>query len=202
MRLPPLSTGQLLTGVARLLLLATALSLGSARPASATVTLPMRFEALVGGASAIFRGEVVDVRSEWRQLRGDSVIVTVVRFKVERVLKGSVSPTQTLELLGGVVGESAMAVPGMPRFMVGDRDLLCVERSGALFPVLGGSQGRFRIITDRSGQDRVVFSDGRPVGAVTQIGRAAVVVSATPIAPMTLSGFESTIEQELTRARQ
>jgi hypothetical protein len=178
------------------------LMLAAARPASATVTVPLPFGTLVGDASAIFRGEVVDVRSEFRQLRGEQVIVTVVRFKVERVLKGSISAVTTLEMLGGTVGDSTMSVPGMPRFEVGDRDLLCVERAGALFPVVGASQGRFRIVTDRSGQDRVVFSDGRPVGGVMQIGRSAVTVSATPIAPMTLSGFEATIQEELSHARQ
>ena len=172
------------------------------QPAWASVMVPMRFENLVGDSSSIFRGEVVDVRAEWRQLRGESVIVTVVRFKVERVLKGSISALHTIELLGGTVGETTMAVPGMPTFAVGDRDLLCLERSGALFPVLGASQGRFRVLTDRSGRDRVVFSDGRPVSAINQIGRAAVVISPAPIAPMLLSGFESSIEEEVARARR
>jgi hypothetical protein len=176
--------------------------LGVVQPTFATLTVPMRFETLVGDSSAIFRGEVVDVRSEWRQRRGEQVIVTLVRFKVERVLKGSVSALQTIELLGGTIGETTMAVPGMPQFALGDRELLCLERDGTLFPVLGVSQGRFRILTDRSGRDRVVFNDGRPVGGVNQIGRAAIVMSSTPIAPMTLSGFESTIDEELARARR
>jgi hypothetical protein len=185
-----------------LITILTVLAFGVAVPTEASVTVPMRFESLVGDASAIFRGEVVDLRSEWRQLRGEQVIVTVVRFKVERVLKGSVSALQTIELLGGTIGETTMTVPGMPQFAVGDRDLLCLERSGALFPVVGAAQGRFRILTDRSGNDRVIFNDGRPVGGVNQIGRAAVVMSATPITPMMLSGFEATIEQELARARR
>jgi hypothetical protein len=105
-------------------------------------------------------------------------------------------------LLGGTIGETTMAVPGMPQFAIGDRELLCLERDNALFPVRGVSQGRFRILTDRSGRQRVVFNDGRPVGGVQQIGRAAVVMSSAPIAPMTLSGFESTIEEELVRARR
>jgi hypothetical protein len=186
----------------RLAMASLALVLALARPSFATVTVPMRFESLVGDASSIVRGEVVDVRSEWRQLRGETLIVTVVRFKVERVLKGSASPLETFELLGGSIGETTMAVPGMPQFAVGDRDLLCLERAGALLPVMGASQGRFRITTDRSGRDRVVFSDGRPVANINQIGRAAVVVSAAPMAPMTLAGFESTIEEELARARR
>lgn len=196
------STGRLVSRLARLVVVSAIVALGAVRPAFATVTVPMRFERIVGDASAIFRGEVVDTHSEWRQLRGESIIVTVVRFKVERVLKGSVSAMQTLEIFGGSIGETTMAVPGMPQFSVGDRDLLCLERTGALLPVLGASQGRFRILTDRGGRDRVVFNDGRPVGGVTEIGRAAVVVSATPIAPMTLSGFESTIEEELARGRR
>jgi hypothetical protein len=175
---------------------------GLIQPASASVVVPMRFETLVGDSSAIVRGEVVDVHPEWRQLRGESVIVTVVRFKVERVLKGPVSTLHTIELLGGTIGETTMAVPGMPAFAVGDRDLLCLERTGSLFPVRGGSQGRFRVLTDRSGRDRVVFSDGRPLSGVNQIGRAAIVMSSTPIAPMLLSGFESAIVEEVARARR
>jgi hypothetical protein len=186
---------------ARLLTISAIVMLALVRPAFATVTVPMRFESLVGGSSAIFRGEVIDVQSEWRQLRGEQVIVTRVRVKVERVLKGSASTYETLEILGGSIGETTMVVPGMPQFVVGDRDLLCLERAGALLPVMGASQGRFRVLTDRGGRDRVVFSDGRPVGSVAQIGRAAVVMSATPIAPMMLSEFESTIEEELVRAR-
>lgn len=201
MRLP-IRFDRLASRFTGLTMAALVLTLVLARSASATVTVPMRFESLVGGASAILRGEVVEVQSEWRQLRGELVIVTRVRFKVERVLKGSASAFETLELLGGSIGETTMAVPGMPQFAVGDRDLLCLERAGALLPVLGASQGRFRIITDRSGRDRVVFNDGRPVASITQIGRAPVVVSAAPMAPMTLAGFESTIEEELVRARR
>jgi hypothetical protein len=196
------SIDQLAGRLARLVAVAAIVAAGTVQPAFATVTVPMRFETLVGDSSAIFRGEVVDVRSEWRQLRGEPMIVTLVRFKVERVLKGSVSTLQTIELLGGTIGETTMAVPGMPRFAVGDRDVLCIGRSGALFPVMGVSQGRFRILTDGSGRERVVFSDGRPVGGVNQIGRAAVVMSSSPIAPMMLAGFESTIEEELARARR
>lgn len=188
--------------LARLIAVSAIAVLALARPAFATVTVSMRFDALVADSSAILRGEVVDVRSEWRTLRGEQIIVTRVRFKVERVLKGSASPIETLELLGGSIGETTMAVPGMPQFAVGDRDLLCLGRTGALFPVMGASQGRFRILTDRSGRDRVVFSDGRPVGSVAQIGRAAVVMSMAPIAPITLAVFESTIEEELTHARR
>lgn len=198
----PIRFDRLASPFTRLAIISLVLTLAFARPASATVTVPMRFESLVGDASAIFRGEVVDVRSEWRQLRGEQVIVTLVRFKVERVLKGSASAVQRLELLGGSIGATTMAVPGMPQFAVGDRDLLCLERAGALLPVLGATQGRFRIITDRSGRERVVFNDGRPVANISQIGRGPVVMSATPMAPMTLAGFESTIEEELVRARR
>jgi hypothetical protein len=198
-----LFTSKTLAGrLTRLIAVSAITMLGVVRPAFATVTVPMRFEALVGDSATILRGEVVDVRSEWRTLRGEQVIVTRVRFKVERVLKGSAPTIETLELLGGSIGETTMAVPGMPQFALGDRDLLCLERTGALFPVLGASQGRFRILTDRAGRDRVVFSDGRPVGGVAQIGRAAVVMSAAPIAPITLDAFESTIQEELAHARR
>jgi len=191
------------SGFGRLLMLGAALSLAAARPVSASVVAPMPFATLVGDASAIFRGEVIDVRSEWRQLRDERVIVTVVLFKVERVLKGTASATLALETLGGTIGDTSMVIPGMPQFVVGDRDVLCIERAqAALFPVLGATQGRFRILTDRAGSQRVVFNDGRPVGAVTQIGRAAVLVSSSPIAPLGLSAFESTIEQEVARGRR
>ncbi len=203
MRLPAASSLQPdLRCLARVVAVTTLVTLAAVQPAFATVTVPLRFETLVGDASTIFRGEVVDVRSEWRQLRGEQVIVTQVRFRVERVLKGSAPVMATLEILGGSIGETTMTVPGMPQFALGDRDLLCFDRTSTLFPVLGASQGRFRILTDRSGRDRVVFSDGRPIGGVAQIGRAAVVMSATPIAPMTLSTFESTIDEEVARARR
>jgi len=176
------------------LLLAPILSWSLASSARASSVIPLSFEDLVGEARSIVRAEVVDVRSE-RMSAGDG-IETVVTFRIERTLKGSPDRSLvSLRFLGGVIGDEAMEVPGMPRFSVGDRDVLCVgDEAGVVSPVVGLMQGRFRVVRGADGLDRVTRYDGTAFASTAQVLRP-LRESAAPVRTMTLSQFESEIDR-------
>src|SRR5713226_5542098 len=68
---------------------AVALVLLSGSGATATSIVPLTFDELITRATVIFRGEVVDVRSEWRDSRDGRAIVSLVTFNVESSMKGA-----------------------------------------------------------------------------------------------------------------
>ena len=127
----------------------------------ALTVLPTDFNQLVDQADAIFQGEVLSVRSDWTGLEANRHIATYVQFRVVRVFKGSAPNPQTLEIFGGTVGARSMTVPGMPKFEVGQMELLFVRNNGREFcPLVGVSQGRFHVKRDSAGAERVFLHDG------------------------------------------
>src|SRR5262245_59646830 len=114
-----------------------------ARNAHATTALRMTFDELVARASLIFRGEVIDLRSEWQYDETGRHIVTIVTFRVRSVLKGAQSDTIRLEFLGGTIGEETLRVADSPQFSIGDRDILFVhDRDRPVSPIVGSAPGR------------------------------------------------------------
>jgi hypothetical protein len=174
------------------LLLTPILAWSLAPPARASSVVPLSFEDLVGGARTIVRAEVVDVRAE--RMIGRAGIETIVTFRIERTLKGSPDRSLvSLRFLGGAIGDEAMEVPGMPRFSVGDRDVLCVgDEAGVVSPIVGLMQGRFRVVRGIDGIDRVTLHDGTAFSTTAEVLRP-LRESALPIRTMTLSQFESEI---------
>ncbi len=101
-------------------------------------------------------------------------IVTVVTFKVIRTLKGELGAQTQLEFLGGTVGDYRLEVPGIPRFRVGDEDVLFVdERGQPVSPVVGFMHGRFRVLEEPgTGRRSVARHDFSPLTSVSDIGAA------------------------------
>ena len=104
---------------------------------------------------------------------------------------------KTLTFLGGQVGDVRMDVPGMPAFMVGDRDVLFVQRGApALMPIVALFHGRFRVVTGPGGAGAVrrqqrapADPDGRRVraaarGSSRRHGRWPCTTSSRPIRTM------------------
>jgi hypothetical protein len=177
-------------------LLATVLA--ATIPLLATTVLSVTFQELVQSADTIFIGEVVGQRPFWEETRDGRSIVTSVQFNVVRVLKGRVGLVTQLDFLGGTIGDVTMEVSGVPRFHVGDRDVLFVGAvRNAVSPLVGFAQGRFRIERDGvSGRDRVRSYNGRAVAATSAIGQQ----STAPLAsaqPMWLSDFEADVRSEM-----
>ena len=167
--------------------------------ASATTVRNLSFEEIVTSAERIFLGQVVNVRPTWQTSADGKHIVSIVTFKVERVLKGQFGPEIQLEFLGGDIGGLVMEVVGMPQFQVGDRDVLFLSATPrAVSPLVGFYHGRFRIADDRVNRTtRVLSHDGQ---AFTSLSTGAIsrrsVLSQAP-APMTYAEFEALVLQTL-----
>jgi hypothetical protein len=139
------------------LLLATLLLAAIPGAAAQTISDSPSFDELVAKAGSIVLTEVLETRSSWRQLQSKRVVVTEVRLRVEKSIKGSADGVMTITLLGGTVGDVTQHVAGTPRFMVGDSDVLFLSSTRTLVsPFVGRSRGRFRIVTGRSGAGRYV----------------------------------------------
>lgn len=152
------------------LLLALALGLaGSWQGAGATTLPPMDLEDLADQAGLIFTGTAV--HSEVVLSKDGKFPFTFVTFRVEETLKGAVRNGElTLRLHGGVVGDEAIVVAGMPELAVGEKYLLFVRGNGtSAFPIVGWRQGRFRF-TREPGSNRtlLVDSEERPVQGIAQ----------------------------------
>jgi hypothetical protein len=172
-------------------------------PVFATVVIPHTFDELVTKADTIFVGRVVDRRSLWEETRSGRNIITLVTFSVERVLKGQVGAQTQLSFVGGTIGEVTFTISDMPDFPTnGERDVLFVtDRGRPLSPIVGFSQGRFRIERDPvSGVDQVRTSDGRPLVNVQAVGRQPEATLRT-LRAMPFSEFEAAVRQTLARTR-
>ena len=187
--------------LAAVVLLAALLAAGQA---GSTTVVSMTFDELLAGAEEAFLGQVVDQRSEWEQTRSGRAIVTLVTFRVERVLKGSPRIQAALEFLGGTVGEDTLTVPGVPQFHIGDRDVLFLNSViRPVSPVVGLMQGRFRVIRDPDrGVDTVRTFGGDALVSLEDIGRPAIVGRPRAGASMTLDEFVASVLERLARQSQ
>ena len=177
----------------RVVLLGLLLVLLRPRAATSTVVIPPSFDELVARAQTIFVGEVIDRRAIWDSTTAGRAIVTQVSFKVDEVWKGSVGPMTRLEFLGGTIGDVTLDVDGVPRFAVGQRDVLFVSADvRAISPLVGFMFGRLRVNRDASGLDRVRGFDGRALASVAEIGRPQVAVTRS-LSPLRLTEVAAAI---------
>ncbi|MBC7368044.1 MAG: hypothetical protein H7343_14730 [Undibacterium sp.] len=155
-----------------LLALAAALLL-SAPAAQAMSVVPPTFPELVAEAESIVRGKVTALRSAYDETSPGRPIRTYVTFSVERTLKGT-APTAdsvTLVFLGGTVGSDSLEVAGMPKFNIGDREIVFVARNGHTFcPLIGAGHGRYRVLHDATTQRDYVARENRtPLESTTEV---------------------------------
>lgn len=196
---------------ARLLRLLAALVVLPCAGRSTSVRAP-EFSELVSRADSVVRAKVTGVRSEWRGRDETRRIVTLVTFRVERVLIGQAPPMLELEFLGGQVGDDRFEISGMPVFKVGDKDILFVERNGRqLCPLVGFTHGRYLIVEGAAqGESATVARNNSvPLESVDEIvlplAEGLVVQSLKRLkrAPLTVSQFEAAIvDRALTQGRR
>ncbi|HUR60446.1 MAG TPA: hypothetical protein VM029_22175 [Opitutaceae bacterium] len=140
--------------------------------ARATTVQPPNFPELVGEADAIYRGQVTGVEAR-RVARpdGGSTIKTFVTVSIDRVLKGTEEKNVTLEFLGGTIGDETLDVGGMPKFIVGEKGILFVQRNGRQFcPLVRLGHGSYRIEKDpASGRDYVARANRAPLQDVADV---------------------------------
>jgi hypothetical protein len=122
---------------------------------AADTFVPKAWESLVAEAEQIFIGTVATTSSTKLP---SGAIVTDVSFPQPRMLKGTADGEMRLRLLGGTVNDETQRVSGFPHFEPGATYLAFVKGNGrALLPLVGGTQGLFRIIRDPIAGDERVF---------------------------------------------
>ena len=178
----------------------------------ATSVVPPSFAELVGEADAIYRGRVTSVQAR-RVDRTDGeggIIKTFVTFAVERVLKGPERTEVTLEFLGGTVGDESMTVSGMPKFNLGAREIVFVQKNGVQFcPLVGLMHGRYRVLRDEAtAREHIARDNGAPLTDTADVElpitnlpepvRAASAASGSARA-LSSEAFEASIRSEVQR---
>ena len=139
----------------------------------ALTVIPRDFDELVARADTVFRGAVADKTSLWVGTGQTRHIATRVTFRVDETYKGDAAARQTLEFVGGTVGDTTLEIPGLPKFEVGQTVVLFVVGNGVQFcPLVSVQQGRFHVVKDRAtGSERVFTDDGLPVADTADLGR-------------------------------
>jgi hypothetical protein len=141
-------------------------------PARAT-TLPYKdLDRLVGESDAVVMATVRQVQAiEDAQ----KTIHTYVTLDNLQMLGGRYdAPTLTLRMTGGRIGDRGLFIDGMPDFQPEQRVLMFVQGNGRdVVPLVGWSQGLFRISNDDAGVQVVSDAEGR---AVTALQGSRVVV--------------------------
>ena len=165
-------------------------------PAHGLSVVARSFDELVQRADLVLVGTVSEVHSEFADNGLDqNTIFSYVNFSDLQVVKGQVnSEPYVLRVPGGVVGRFAQDYPGIPAFHTGQRYLVFIRgNQHDFFPVVGISQGVFRILNNAQGQQVVVRDD--------HIGHAGqrALTTLTQDAP-TLDNFIQDIRARLTPA--
>lgn len=127
-----------------------------AAPVSATVLLPGDLGDIARAASAIVRGTVVDVRSDWADSRRR--VETIVTLRVSESLKGDLRGLVSVKVPGGVLGRYRSVTIGAPSFRQGEEVVLFLGAAPPALPyVIGLGQGVFRVQRDlRTGATSVL----------------------------------------------
>jgi hypothetical protein len=160
------------------------------------------FGDLVSQADVIFVGDVVDVRPYTLRTRTGTLVKTRVTFRVDDAVYGTSSLVEVFDFLGGEADGYGLAVEGMPKFAVGDREVVFAHRKASINPIVGFTQGLLRIRRDRGGVDRVFTLEGMSLMRPESIGSPTSGLRMAPDSSMTLSDFRSRIVTALGEARK
>lgn len=136
--------------------------------APALTPMERSFDELVALSEVVLVGTVAQTVSSWDESR--TRIYTYVTLSDLEVIKGEVSgPDYTLRVRGGVVGDQAELIAGMPNLQTGNRYLLFIRGNFQdIFPVVGIQQGVFQIQRDAQSQREIVLDhQKKPVVGVT-----------------------------------
>ncbi len=106
-------------------------------------------EDMVRGAHRIVIGEVTSVEARWDL--GGRFIWTFVTLETQQVLKGQATGSElTIRVMGGKIGETALAVSETPTFSKGEKVLVFLhENTTGLFDVFNWQHGKFSFVGDK-----------------------------------------------------
>lgn len=117
-------------------------------PAGGTSVRQLDVTGLSQMAASVVEGEVIEIRCAWNPER--TQIYTYVTLDITEVYagKGALGRIE-IRLLGGVVGDTAMIIPGAPGFAKGERTVLFLYDDPRLyFPIVGLYQGKLSFLVD------------------------------------------------------
>lgn len=118
-----------------------------ASPVAAVTMVPLSFEQLVQGSSAVIYGRVIDVRAQWSEDRRH--VESLVTVDVLKGMKGSHGEQLTLMVPGGQLGRYINMIPGAPSFVPGDLAVFFLTGRAPRLPVVTGfTQGIYRVQRD------------------------------------------------------
>ena len=173
-------------------------------PVWATTVTPPSFDELINEADVVFDGTVTAVSASWVGKGEAKHIESTVVFQVIECMKGQATTPFTLKTAGGAVGNVRMEIADAPKFAVGERMILFVEKNGTqIIPLVGIMHGQLRIKRDStSNRDLILTHDNKPLFDSKEIGRdedheAAMSAPASPLAPMTPDNFKAEIRRKL-----
>ncbi len=169
-------------GAGALWLAVVVVSGGLAAPAQAASVVPMSAAMLADCAGQVIVGEVAATRSYWAD--SPRRIETEVVFERVDYLKGRHADAGTsfvLKVPGGTVGDMTLRIADAPTLAVGERWVLFLLPEYKVHPVVGLTQGAFRVTTDGGGVARVRDAAGRPVTGVDAAGCVQTAAAAGPV---------------------
>jgi hypothetical protein len=130
--------------------------------ASATSLRYKNLDALVAEADAVLVGTVGHVASRYGP---DGEIYTFVTLQDLKLIEGTYTRAAlTLRFMGGEVAGEITDLIGSPRFTVSERVLLFVRGNGHdIVPIVGWTQGVFRLVEDQPGDIMTYDHEGNRV---------------------------------------
>jgi hypothetical protein len=143
------------------------LSLWLPQALHATSVLQVDMDQLLDDAAVIFEGEVIASEARWNA--DNTYISTWVTFRVDDVLKGKLpAATITQSFAGGTVGDTTLAVSGMVYPPVGETGIYFIENPERqqVNPMLGWSQGHFKVKQDSQGRERILTENDAPIQGI------------------------------------
>lgn len=183
--------------ILRVLAFVAALAAFFSPPAPAVVFGHKEFNQLVDEAQIVFIGTVAGTHA--RKIAND-LIVTDIAFREVQTIKGTEAGGSTaITVLGGTLGDERIEIGGVPHFQPGARYVVFSKGNGrAVFPVVGGDQGMFRVMIDSgTGQPVVLDADGKAIRQ--DIAKRALSVNAAAPVPgaVPLDAFVRAIRTQL-----
>ena len=164
-------------------------------------------------ADAVFAGEVRRIEHAMSQAQSDdhALPFTFVTWRVDVAMRGVRAGQEfTARFLGGPLpGGGALDVTEMPRFAVGQRDIVFVRRNGEIgCPLVDGALGRIQLVAGGQATDPSSPSSTDPALPAV-IARAidhavlapvAQARSADPAVPFSFARPRSATTEQMTRA--
>jgi hypothetical protein len=137
----------------------------------ATTVEPPAFDELVNRSDAVVRARVVHVETELRRRGEHDLVYTLVTLEVGEVIAGEAPRRLVLSMLGGEHEGLMMRVAGVPRFRVGEEDILFIQGNGTHYhPLYAAMYGRYPVRRDKgSGREYVTRNNGVPLGDVSEV---------------------------------